>query len=392
MNARPVVADRSAPDRPEPDRLPDTPHPRETPRVFGHDAILRDLAGAIGGARLHHAWLITGPKGVGKATIAWAMARAILARPTNDGGMFGDAPAPVPDDLHLSPDHPVARRVAALSEPRLRLVRRPYDDRLGRLKAEIPVDEVRALKHFFAMSAADGGARVVIVDAADDMNPNAANALLKLLEEPPADAVLILISHQPGRLLPTIRSRCRVLRCGPLDPEAMAQALHDTDAEVPEDPMLQARLARLAGGSVGVAVGLCQLDGLALYDTLVRLMTGLPDFDRQSARKLAEALSAREAEPQRTMAFELIHGILADLARAGVTGTVPDDLSDAARAALLRLSPTPAAARNWAETQARIAGRIAHGTAVNLDPQSLILDMISTLDATASRSLIPTGA
>lgn len=380
-------------DRPEPDRLPETPHPRDTSRIFGQDPILRDVAQAIGGARMHHAWLITGPKGVGKATIAWAMARTILARPVDSGGgFFDEPPQPVPEDLSLEPEHPVARRVAALSEPRLRLVRRPFDEKTGKLKSEIPVSEVRSLKHFFSMSAADGGARVVIVDAADEMNTNAANALLKLLEEPPRDAVLILISHRPGRLLPTIRSRCRVLRCGALAPDALSAALAATGASGPEDPLGQARLARLAGGSVGVAVGLCQLDGLALYEKLLGVVTGLPDYDRQAVRGLAENLSARDAEPLRALAYGLTHGLMADLARVGVTGQVPQDLSDHVQDAMRRLSPSPAAARQWAETQEKIAARIAHGTAVNLDPQSLILDMISSLDATASRVLVPTGA
>ncbi|WP_172328308.1 DNA polymerase III subunit delta' [Mangrovicoccus sp. HB161399] len=375
-------------DRPEPDRLPDTPHPRETARIFGHDAVLAEVAQAIGSERMHHGWLITGPKGTGKATLAWAMARAILAREPG-GGMFG--PEPVPADLHADPDHPVVRRVMALSEPRLSLVRRPFDEKTGRLKAEIPVDAIRALKRFFSMSATDGGARVVIVDAADDMNPSAANALLKLLEEPPRDTVLILVSHQPGRLLPTIRSRCRVLRLQPLAPAALADALARTGADIPGEQVAVERLARLAGGSVGTAVGLSQLDGLALYDTMLRLAAGMPDHDRGLALALAEMLAPREAEPQRLLMQELLGTILADLARAGVTGRAPEDLPPETQAALCRLSPDHAAAQAWAGAQARIAGRLAHGTAVNLDPGSLILDMIHTLDATASQALFQTG-
>lgn len=380
-------------DRPEPDCLPDCPHPREAAQVYGHDDLLAHVAETLDSGKLHHAWLLTGPRGVGKATLAWTMARAILARPAETGGgLFGEAPAPTPRDLHLDPDHPVARRVAALSEPRLRLVRRPWDDKAGRLKAEIPIDEIRALKHFFAMSASDEGYRVVIVDAADEMNQNAANALLKLLEEPPANCVLLLVSSRPGRLLPTIRSRCRVLRCGALSPEALTQALSATETEVPEDPALQARLARLAGGSAGSAIGLCQLDGLQLYETLLTLISGMPNFDRPTARALAEALSARDAEPLRTMAFELIHTILADLARLGVTGQPPADLSEHQASALRRLAPSPQAAQIWAEVQPEIASRLGHGMAVNLDPQSLILDMVSTLDATASRVLSLAGS
>ena len=373
-------------DRPEPDRLPDAPHPRETARVFGHDPALAQVAQAIEGGRMHHGWLLTGPRGTGKATLGWAMARQLLARQPDD--MFA---APVPRDLTLDPGHPVARRVLALSEPRLALIRRPFDDKLGRLKTEIPVDTVRALKRFFALSAADGGTRVVIVDAADDLNTSAANALLKLLEEPPPDCVLILISHQPARLLPTIRSRCRTLRLSPLAPEDLARALAATGAEVPADGPGRDRLARLAGGSVGRALGLTEGGGLGLYDRLMALFATLPDHDRPMALTLADALGAREAEAERDLARDLIALILSDLARAGVTGAVPQDLPPPAQAMLRRLSPDQTAARAWAEALPRIDGRMAHGLAVNLDPASLILDMVATLDATASRALFQTG-
>ncbi|HRO15195.1 MAG TPA: DNA polymerase III subunit delta', partial [Paracoccus sp. (in: a-proteobacteria)] len=187
----------------ESDRVPGAPHPRETPRVIGQDAAIAAFSAAAASGRLHHGWLLTGPRGTGKATLAWAIARWLLAG--------ADTP-----DLSVPPDNPVARRVLALSEPRLHLVRRGTDDKTGRLRAEITVDDIRRLLSFFHLSAAEGGRRVAIIDAADDMNTAAANAVLKMLEEPPRDAVLLLIAHQPARLLPTIRSRCRRLALRPL--------------------------------------------------------------------------------------------------------------------------------------------------------------------------------
>ena len=199
---------------PEPDRIDGAPHPRETQALYGQDTAQADFLQAYDSDRLHHGWLITGPKGVGKATLAWQIARFLLATPpVQDDGLCG-TPTP-PTSLKIAEEQRVARRMLAGSEPGLFVLRRPYDDKAKRLKAQITVDEVRKLKGFFALSAADGGRRVVIVDAADDMNVNAANAILKLLEEPPDRTTLLLISHQPSRLLPTIRSRCRELRLAP---------------------------------------------------------------------------------------------------------------------------------------------------------------------------------
>ncbi|MEM8554496.1 MAG: DNA polymerase III subunit delta' [Pseudomonadota bacterium] len=379
----------------EADRLADAPHPRETDRVIGHGAALKEIATAIGGEALHHGWLFTGPRGVGKATVAWAMAHTLLARPlpSAGNGLFGTEAHPdVPNDLFLDPDHPIARRVLALSEPRLSLLRRPWDEKAGRLKADIPVDAARSLKRFLGMSAADGGYRVVIVDAADDMNPSAANAILKLLEEPPAATVFILISHRPGGLLPTIRSRCRVMRFAPLPAANLDAALRQTGAETPIDTLDQARLARLAGGSVGAAVGILSMDGLELYRTLVTTIGALPRHDRPTVLAMAEKLAARDAEAKRRLAVDLTSSILHTLAMGGATGQWPDDLSDAERQMLGRLSPSPTAARAWGEAQSRISQRFGHGSAVSLDPVSLILDMVATLDATASELSLTTGA
>ncbi|MBF9031004.1 DNA polymerase III subunit delta', partial [Rhodobacterales bacterium HKCCE3408] len=217
----------SAPDTeiPEPDAIPGVPHPRLTPRVFGHGAAEADFLSAFNSGRLHHAWMLTGPRGVGKATLAWRMARFLLATEPG-GGLFG-----APDSLDTDPADPVARRVAALSEPRLFLLRRGLNEKTGKHYREITIDETRRLRGFFQLSAGDGGARAVIVDAADEMTTAAANALLKVLEEPPARATLFLVCHQPARILPTIRSRCRTLRLAPLGPDDLASALSQAGVE-----------------------------------------------------------------------------------------------------------------------------------------------------------------
>lgn len=358
-------------DLPEADRIEGAPHPRATERLIGQSAAEAAFLGAYSRGRLHHGWLITGPRGGGKATMAWRLARFLLATPENEGGMF--APAP-PDSLDIPPTHSVARRLLALSEPRLFLLRRTANDKGDKLQTVITVDEVRKLKSFFTLSAADGGHRVAIIDAVDDMNPSAANALLKLLEEPPARVTLLLIAHQPARLLPTIRSRCRELRLAPLSPADLSDALTAAGGEVaPEDRIA---LGELAAGSVGAAFALTNLDGLALYSRLIRLFSTLPRLDRPQALSLADAGAMRGAEAQFELIVTLIDLFLARLARTGTLGQAPPPAAPGEADLLTRLSPSPAIARQWAELAQTIGLRARRGKSVNLDPAALLLDMV----------------
>ena len=368
---------------PEPDRVEGAPHPRATARLIGQEEAEAAFLDAFAGGRMHHGWLLTGPRGVGKATLAWQIARFLLAQPAGSTGpgLFGAA-APAPSGLDLPADHPVARRVAALSEPGLFLLRRGPNDKGTALSAEIRVDDVRRLKSFFSLTSAEGGRRVVVVDAADEMNASAANALLKLLEEPPANATLLLVSHQPARLLPTIRSRCRELRLVPLAPEAIAAALAQAEQPVEGDA---AALAELSGGSVGEAIRLVQLDGRALYAELVTLFAGHPRLDRPRAIRLAESVSSRGAEARFDLALRLIDLLLSRLARTGATGQPPPEAAPGESALLTRLSPGPVAARVWAEAAQLLTARARRGRAVNLDPASLILDTVLRMDETAGR-------
>lgn len=364
-------------DFPEPDRIEGAPHPRETAALIGHQAAQDEFLATFNAGRLHHGWLITGPRGLGKATLAWRLARFLLATPEDDGGMF--APPP-PQTLDIPAENPVARRIAALSEPRLYLLRRGLNDKETQPSQEILVKEVRKLKEYFALSAADGGRRVAIVDSADEMNTAAANALLKLLEEPPAGVTFFLISHQPSALLPTIRSRCRELRLSPLAAEDMALALANAGTEV-ENPQA---MAELAGGSVGEAMRIANLDGLALYESLIALFAGLPRMDRGKVLALAETGAGKGNEARFDLMVTLLDLLLARLAR---TGTLCQTASEAARgeaALLTRLSPDPWAARAWADLAQSLSARARRGKAVNLDPAALLMDMFLQIEQTAA--------
>ncbi|GAA5066180.1 DNA polymerase III subunit delta' [Roseibacterium beibuensis] len=370
---------------PEADRIDGAPHPRETVTLFGQDTPEAEFLSALNSGRLPHGWLLTGPRGVGKASFAWRAAKYLIATPPDGGdALFAAPPAAT---LDISPENPIAHRIRALSEPSLMLLRRGWDADKKRLKTQLTVDEVRNLKGFFAMSSG-GGRRVVIVDSADEMNASAANALLKELEEPPRDTVLFLVSHQPSGLLPTIRSRCRTLRFTPLSPADLSAALAQAGHTPPEGTEAGA-LAALSGGSVGEAIRLISMDGPALYAEIVRLLSTLPDMDRPTALRLSEAAAAKGAEARFDLTLSLLDTALSRLARAGATGQAPAPIAPGEDAVIAKLSPNPWAARAWAELAATLTARARQGKAVNLDPAALVFDMFLDLDRTAARLAAP---
>ncbi|MCV6824897.1 MULTISPECIES: DNA polymerase III subunit delta' [Halocynthiibacter] len=369
-------------DLPEPDRIAGAPHPRETTKLLGQAKAEAAFLEAFNTGRMHHGWLITGPRGVGKSTLAWRIARFLIAQPPagDDSGLFGDAP-PAPTSLDISSDHPVSQRIAALSEPQLFLLRRAANDKGDGLKTVITVDEVRRLKSFLSLSATDGGRRVVIVDAADEMNVSAANALLKLLEEPPDDTILLLVSHQPSGLLPTIKSRCRELRCTPLSPDDLATALATAGVEEISDPTV---LAALAAGSVGEAMRLVTLGGHQIYQTLCDLFHAAPGLDRPRALAMAESAVGKKNAERYELLLDMFDLFLSRMARAGVSGPPVIEAAKGEIALFAKLAPTPRHGRRWAELQQSLSARVRHGRAVNLDPAALILDMLLKMDQTAA--------
>ncbi|MEM9579332.1 MAG: DNA polymerase III subunit delta' [Pseudomonadota bacterium] len=376
---------------PTSDRIEGAPHPRDTAQLFGQASAEADFLGAFNTGRLHHGWLVTGPRGIGKATLAYRIARFLLTRPVDaPDGLFGAPEEPA--SREVSPDHPVARRIAAGAEPGLFVLKRggagsTEGDRhknleAGKFAQDIRVDDVRKLNEFFNFSAAGGGRRVVIVDAADEMNVQAANALLKRLEEPPANTTLLLISHQPTRLLPTIRSRCRELRLDPLAPDDIRAAMQQAMPDAEED---MTALTALTSGSVGEAIRLANLSGLAIYAELTGLFGTLPRMDRSRAVKLAEAAAQRGGGDRLDLLIDLLGLLLARLARSGTMGHAPALQAVPGEAEMLmRLSPDPQHARKWADVASETGAKLRHGRAVNLDPAALILDTLRDIEQAAA--------
>lgn len=285
------------------------PHPREVFDLMGHEAAEAAFEEARGRGRLHHAWLLTGTEGVGKATFAYRAARRLLGAPSEP--RFGV--------LGASPEHPVSRQIIARSHPDLMVLERIGDD--GKLRKTIPVDEARKLSDFFSKSPAAAPHRVAIIDAADDLNVNAANAVLKTLEEPPPRGVILLVSHSPGGLLPTIRSRCRRLTFNALPEEQVTTFVSSRTSANEEDAI---RLARMSKGAPGKALALALAGAVGVDDAAKELLQSLPAVDEALAQALADRFRGGEGAVQFNLLFERlaerVHAHVVRLAAEGYGG------------------------------------------------------------------------
>ena len=296
--------------QPEADRLGAFPHPRETARLFGQEAAEQALLRAFADGRMHHAWLLCGRAGIGKATLAYRFAKHALAQPRERR----------PGTLDVDHATSAARQVTALSHPGLLLLRRPFDAKAKRFSSAIPVDDVRRLRTFLGLTAGEGSWRIVIVDTANDLNPSAANALLKSLEEPPSQTIFLLISSEPSGLLPTIRSRCRRLTLAPLGTadlrNATELALQSADAKRPNASQW-ALIEELAEGSARRALQFAGEGGLASHSALAGAMAKLPAVDWPAAHALADAMAGSANEQQFEMLCDLLLELTGRMAHAG---------------------------------------------------------------------------
>ena len=291
-------------DIPEPDRLAGAPHPRETLTLVGHQEAESAFLDGLASGRLHHAWLIGGPYGIGKATLAYRVARRLLDREA--GAATLDVPA----------ESRAARQVAALSHPNLAVLRRTVRPDGKGVTTTIPVDAVRRALDVFGSTAADGGYRICIVDSAEDLAAAGANALLKVIEEPPPRSLFLIVSHAPQRVLPTIRSRCRRLMLRPLSApqiEAVIAGLGPPWAEAPAD--LRRDAIALAEGSVRRTLERLDETTIAFVGSVTRTLDALPKVDPKAVLALAETLAKRDAVENYELALDTVQRWVGDRLR-----------------------------------------------------------------------------
>ena len=355
------------------------PLPRANPSLYGHEAAEAALLEAYTSGRLAHAWILGGPRGIGKATLAYRFARFLLARPAaGEGGELLTAEPPA--SLALPAQHPVFRRVASGGHADLLTLERRFDEERRRLKSEISVEEAREVADFLHLTPAEGGWRVVVIDGAEEMSRSAANAVLKIVEEPPARALVLMVSHAPGRLLATLRSRCRRLPLKPLDEAALARVLAERLPGLEES---EAELLKeLADGSAGRALALAEEGGLALFREMMALLAALPRLDSAALHRLAERTAGREGEDAYRTLTELLLWWLARFAKAAGTGRMPREIVAGEGRLLSRLAASPRLDR-WLELWEKTGHLLARQESVNLDRKQIVLNAFLSLETAA---------
>jgi len=284
--------------------------------IAGHERAIEQFRRAWDSRSLHHAWLLAGPRGVGKATFALQAGRRVLAEAAGPRFDLPGIDTPVyPEDLDEDGnprEHPIAHLVSEGSHPDQRLIERLFNEKTGKLARNISVDQIRELGEFMGLTAALSPWRTVVIDPVDDLEREGGNALLKMLEEPPPNTIFFLVSHAPGRLLPTIRSRCRRLDFRALDHAAMTSVLERILPDLPANE--REKLITLSDGSVGRALAIAELDLTPLEEKARRILRE-GDPHNVSRSELASQLSRKAAADRYTAFLELAPSLVAREAR-----------------------------------------------------------------------------
>lgn len=348
---------------PESDRFKGAPHPRDISAFFGHEAAEQELLDAYRSGKLPQAWIIGGKEGIGKATLAWRFTKFVLAH-----GDPQSPPVTNAQDLSVDPEHPAGRRILAMSHNDVVVLRRSWDPKGKKHFTEIRVDDARRAIDMFHHASGEGGWRVAIVDSAEDLNGSSANALLKLIEEPPPRSLFLIVSHRPSQVLPTIRSRARKLILGELAPATIVETIRALgEPWNGVEPRLLEDAARRAGGSVRDALRLLGGDSLQLIQAVDGLLAQLPAVDWRKVHQFADRMTGREA----TEEFEAMISAIFDWIDANVRAQAG---SPGARLDPRRLAPL-------AEVWDKIALSARETLALNLDRRAFILNVFTDLSA-----------
>ena len=358
---------------PQSDKLDGYPHPQDTTHLIGHEEAEARFLDNFQSGRFHHAWLITGARGVGKATFAYRAAKFLLSQQASEGGgLFGPL-----ETLDVPVDDPALSLIHAGSHPGLAVLRRQYDTKGKKFYTAIRVDDVRALSPFFQLTASDGSWRIVIVDSVDDMIPSAANAILKTLEEPPKKTLFLLLSHTPAGLLPTIRSRCRQLALRPLDDTNMRKVLAPHSETL--SPEQLDMLLTLAEGSPGKALRLLEAGGLEIFTALLDIFREYPRLDAEKLHALADKSGLKDGETRYRSVCEIYPWWLTRLVRTASEDFAGNNLipgeADIMKRMISRHSPS-----DWAELWEKGNELIKRADSINLDRKQVVLNLFLNVE------------
>lgn len=366
--------------------IEETFNPRNTHDLIGHGGAELLFLDAYNAEKIHHAWMITGPKGIGKATLAYKMARFLLNTPPKDDqgpGLFGEeleknALESLDTDIESQANH----LISAGSNADLLVIERTEDPKTGKIRNNILVDDVRKINNFFHTTSADGGWRVAIVDTADEMNRNAANAILKILEEPPNNSILIILAHAPGQLLPTIKSRCRMLPLKPLKSMTVKEILVKRFPDK-EDNVINGYVA-LSNGSPGYAISLIEHKGLKLYREMLGLLSTMPNINVPLMHEFAGSITTKKSGDMFLLFSEMLSQFISRMIRhVSYQGTAHTHNIHEALTEEFKLMEEMGAIiplDQWAELWEKISEKMKATGLLNMDRKQTVIDILNMIN------------
>ena len=367
--------------------IEDTFLPRNTHDLTGHEDSEQLFLDAFNAEKIHHAWMITGPKGIGKATLAYKMARFLLNNPPQDDngpGLFGDVLEKVAlTSISTDLESPANSLITAGSNADLLVIERTEDPKTGKMRNNILVDDVRKINNFFHTTSADGGWRVAIVDTADEMNRNAANAILKILEEPPKNSVLIILAHAPGKLLPTIKSRCRMLPLKPLKSVTVEEILQSRFPDK-EKNVIDGYVA-LSNGSPGYAISLIEHKGLKLYGEMLGLLSTMPNINVPLMHDFAGAITTKKSGDMFLLFSEMLSQFISRMVRhvsykgSGHTHNIKEALTEEFK--LMEELGAIIPLDQWAELWEKISVKMKAADLLNMDRKQTVIDTLNMINS-----------
>ena len=292
----------------EADKIPNVPHPRKNKKIYGHNSAKGLFLKSLNTEKLHHAWLIHGPKGVGKATLAWKIVKLLQ----NGFKTFEK----VDEENQLSL---ISKRIEALSEQSVFLCRRQFEKSKKKFLQEISVDEIRKINHFFSLTSTISNYRIVIIDNINELSISASNALLKILEEPPSNGIFILISENKRSVLPTIISRCRILECNFLNFDCFEKAIVSVNIKNLSNEQLT-KLFHMSEGSVGKAIEIEHHNGIEIFDQLVKMLIFEDKKNNENVWELITANHNFESTKEyHKFLFSLLLSVIAQISKSLAT-------------------------------------------------------------------------
>lgn len=366
--------------------------PLMTQNLIGHEWAEQIFIDAFNAEKIHHAWMITGPKGIGKATLAYKIARFLLNNPPIDDqgpGLFGDVlAADVLEKIKLTSlntdlQTPPNQLVSAKSNPDFMVIEKSEDPKTGKMRNNILVDDVRKINRFFQKTSSAGGWRIALIDTADDMNRNAANAILKILEEPPKNSILIILANAPGKLLPTIKSRCCMLRLKPLKSSTVGEILKLNYPDI-EDDILQGYVS-ISNGSPGYAISLMEHEGLKLYGEMLNLLSTMPAINVPLSHEFAGAITTKKSGDRFMLFSEMLSQFINRMIRhvsylnSDHTHHMVPALND--EFILMEKMGVIIPLDQWAELWEKISTKITATDLLNMDKKQTVLDILNMINS-----------